>query len=128
MNTQTSLVASQFRLQQWAEQIKDCQNRPAEMKVETWYKQHGITKANYYYRLRRVREACLNAAESNGVSFVKLPVSTEAEKVHPTAAEPVSSTDTVAVLRCANGISVELRAGAPADFIHTLIRALAYVK
>ena len=27
MNTQTSLVAEQVRLQQWAEQIKECQNR-----------------------------------------------------------------------------------------------------
>lgn len=59
MNTQTSLVAEQVRLQQWAEQIKECQNRPSDMKVDAWCSAHGITKANYYYRLRRVREACL---------------------------------------------------------------------
>ena len=34
MSTQTSFVAEQFRLQQWANQIKDCQNRPSDMKVE----------------------------------------------------------------------------------------------
>lgn len=34
MNTQTSLVAEQIRLQQWADQIRDCQNRPADMKVD----------------------------------------------------------------------------------------------
>ncbi len=28
MATQTSLVAQQVRLQQWAEQIRDCQSRP----------------------------------------------------------------------------------------------------
>ena len=55
MNTQTSLVAEQVRLKQWAEQIKECQNRPADMKVDTWCTQNGLTKANYYYRLRRVR-------------------------------------------------------------------------
>lgn len=71
MNTQTSLVVSQFCLQQWAEQIKDCQNRPADKKVESWCEQHGITKANYYYRLRRVREVCLSEAESNGTAFVE---------------------------------------------------------
>ena len=59
MNTQTSLVVEQIRLQQWADQIRDCQNRPSDMKVDTWCQEHGITKANYYYRLRRVREACL---------------------------------------------------------------------
>ena len=31
MNTQTSLVAEQIRLQQWADQIRDCQNRPSDM-------------------------------------------------------------------------------------------------
>ena len=56
MNTQTSLVAEQIRLQQWADQIRDCQNRPSDMKVDVWCQEHGITKANYYYRLRRVRK------------------------------------------------------------------------
>ena len=59
MATQTSLVAQQVRLKQWAEQIKECQNRPEGMDVKTWCTQNNITKANYYYRLRRVREACL---------------------------------------------------------------------
>ena len=53
MSSQTSLVAEQVRLQQWAAQIQDCKNRPADMKVETWCSEHGITKANYYYRLKR---------------------------------------------------------------------------
>ena len=56
MSIQTSLVAEQVRLQQWAAQIQECKNRPANMKVETWCSEHGITKANYYYRLRRVRK------------------------------------------------------------------------
>lgn len=73
MNTQTSLVAEQVRLKQWAEQIKECQNRPADMKVDTWCTQNGLTKANYYYRLRRVREACLTVCENEGASFVELP-------------------------------------------------------
>ena len=59
MSSQTSLVAEQVRLQQWAAQIQDCKNRPADMKVETWCSEHGITKANYYYRMTEVRKACL---------------------------------------------------------------------
>lgn len=35
MATQTSLVAQKVRLQQWAEQIRDCQSRPKGMDVET---------------------------------------------------------------------------------------------
>lgn len=48
MSSKTSLVAQQVRLQQWAAQIKDCQNRPTDMDVATWCEQHGITKTNYY--------------------------------------------------------------------------------
>ena len=29
------------------------------MDVATWCEQHNITKANYYYRLKRVRQMCL---------------------------------------------------------------------
>ena len=44
MTTQTSLVAEQVRLQQWAEQVRDCKNRPRGMDVETWCAQNNITK------------------------------------------------------------------------------------
>ena len=76
MNTQTSLVAEQIRLQQWADQIRDCQNRPSDMKVDAWCREHGITKANYYYRLRRVREACLELYDPSP-SFVELTAPAE---------------------------------------------------
>ena len=75
MNTQTSLVAEQIRLQQWADQIRDCKNRPSDMKVDAWCQEHGITKANYYYRLRRVRKACLELCEPSP-SFVELTAPT----------------------------------------------------
>ena len=61
MSLETTMVAEQCRLQEWAAQIKDCQSRPAGMSVVSWCACHGITKANYYYRLRRVREACLES-------------------------------------------------------------------
>ena len=59
MSSKTTLAAEQFRLQEWAAQIRDCQNRPDGMSVVEWCACNGLTKANYYYRLRRVRKACL---------------------------------------------------------------------
>ena len=59
MSSETTLAAAQFRLQEWAAQIRDCQNRPDGMSVVDWCACNGLTKANYYYRLRRVRKACL---------------------------------------------------------------------
>ena len=59
MSSETSMVAAGFRLQEWAAQIRECQSRPAGMSVASWCAGNGITKANYYYRLCRVRETCL---------------------------------------------------------------------
>ena len=55
MSSETSMVAASFRLQEWAAQIRECQSRPAGMSVASWCADNGITKANYYYRLCRVR-------------------------------------------------------------------------
>ena len=59
MRSETSMGAAAFRIQEWAAQIKECQSRPTGMTVASWCAEHGITKAAYYYRLRRVRESCL---------------------------------------------------------------------
>ena len=111
MTTQTSLVAGQVRLRQWAEQIHDCQNRPAGMDVETWCSQNHITKFNYYYRLRRVCKACLDQIPEAGVpAFVELP----ALDVPDTAASKNTASDLSTgispVIRISNikGLSCEL--------------------
>ena len=73
MGSATTAVAVQYRLKEWAEQIRECQNRPAGMSVVDWCASHGITKANYYYRLRRVRQVCLE----------NLPPETPAQQIVP---------------------------------------------
>lgn len=73
MSSETTLAAEQFRLQEWAAQIRDCQNRPDGMSVVEWCARNGLTKANYYYRLRRVRKACLE----------KLPPDTAVQQIVP---------------------------------------------
>lgn len=123
MSSQTSLVAEQVRLRQWAAQIQECQNRPADVKVETWCSEHGITKANYYYRLRRVRKACLEAC-SPEPAFVELPVPT---------AETVSSEDSLdvkpaAVLRNARGLSLEIYNHASANIIRGALEVLLHAE
>ena len=59
MSSITTAVAADYRLQQWAQLVKECQNRPSDMTVEQWCDTRGISKSNYYYRLRRIRKACL---------------------------------------------------------------------
>ena len=76
MSSTTTAVAVQYRLQEWAAQIRECQNRPAGMSVVDWCATHGITKANYYYRLRRVREACLESLAPEALMQQIVPVNT----------------------------------------------------
>ncbi len=71
MKSQTSLVAQQTRLNQWAQQIQACNNRPQGMTVDDWCLENGITRANYYWRLRKVREALLSVGDL-APTFVEL--------------------------------------------------------
>ena len=74
MSSETTLMAEQCRLQEWAAQIRDCQSRPSGMSVVEWCACHGITKANYYYRLRRVRKACLETIQTKMPAQQVVPV------------------------------------------------------
>ena len=47
------------------------------MSVVSWCAYHGITKANYYYRLRRVREACLENIQGEISAQQIVPVQPE---------------------------------------------------
>lgn len=77
MSSTTTIAAKQYRLQEWALQIKDCQNRPTNMSVASWCDCHGITKANYYYRLRCVRLACLESLSAEILPQQMVPVRSE---------------------------------------------------
>ena len=86
MDSITTMTAKQYRLQQWTEQIHACRNRPAGMSVEEWCGEQGITKATYYYRLRCVREACLEGlrpGEIVPVSRALMAACQEKEKESP---------------------------------------------
>ena len=122
MGSQTSLVAKQCRIQSWAMQIKDCQNRPADMTVDEWCLQNNITKANYYYRLKCVRQACLDSMES-APAFVELPVP-EIKSTNESVSVPM----TAAVIRGANGLTIEIHENASTEFMRNLIGACTYAQ
>lgn len=123
MNTQTSLVAEQIRLQTWADQIRDCQNRPSDMKVDAWCQEHGITKANYYYRLRRVREACLNFA------IRPRPLWNSKHLVESIPAKSSHTHSSVAAaLHTKNGIAIDIYNDASLEFLRNLIGAASHAE
>lgn len=101
MNPETSLIAQQTRLSECDEQIKECQNRPQGMKVDEWCQQHGIKKASYYWRLRKVREAFLEAIDTVP-TFVEMPA------MLPKKPTTSSEHKIVAVLRGKNQLTMEI--------------------
>ena len=117
MKSQTSLVAQQTRLSEWAAQVKECQSRPEGMKIEEWCQLHGITKANYYWRLRKVREAFLEATDITP-AFVELPVSS------PPEPEVSGKPEIIAVLRGKNHLALETTDHASSAFINILLGAM----
>ena len=44
MSSETTMMAEQYRLREWADQIRDCQSRPSGMSVVSWCACHGITR------------------------------------------------------------------------------------
>ena len=122
MSSQTSLMAEQVRLRQWAAQIQECKNRPADMNIETWCSQHGIPKANYYYRLRRVRKACMEACNPE-LSFVELPM--PSETILSSAA---CDGKPAAILRNTKGLALEIYNYASADIIQRILEVLAHAE
>ena len=126
MSSQTSLVAKQCRLQTWALQIQECQNRPKDMSVDDWCLQHNITKTNYYYRLRRVREACLEQVQDvAGTAFVELPApnTNPSEKTEDPVPETSDSIVPVIRLRNARGLSAEIFSSVSIEMFCHLIEA-----
>ena len=123
MSSQTSLVAKQFRLQTWATQIQDCQNRPKGMNVDEWCRQNNITKANYYYRLKRVRQACLDSIQESEPAFIELPALPE-----PVSEPTTVTTNVSAVLHMSNGLTIDLCDNASTEFMRKILGALHYAE
>ena len=133
MATQTSLVAQQVRIRQWAEQIRNCQNRPKGMDVETWCTQNNLTKANYYYRLRRVRQICLDQMQdTETTAFVELPAPAPDPKKTDTPKESDTciSAGTLPMIRIKNtrGLSAEIFSGTSPEMLCHLINAFAHAE
>lgn len=124
MKSQTSLVAQQTRLREWAEQIRECNNRPHGMTVDDWCQSRGITKANYYWRLRKVREELLKAVDP-APAFVELksPAPETMLIESNTSVEP----NIVAIIKTC-GWSMEITDQASSTFLNTLIGAMNHAQ
>ena len=121
MKSQTSLVAQQARIDEWSRQIRECNNRPQGMTVEEWCQSQGITKASYYWRLRKVREALLTVADFTP-AFVELKEPKPVPSVTTIAGNEISSK--VVAIISKNSYSIAITDQASASFLQNLLEAL----
>lgn len=108
MKTNESKVARQYRLQQWAELIRACNDRPADLSVKDWCNQNDITPANYYYRLREVRKACLATLPQEQVPQQLVPISADLASSIPAEESFLEIMVNGACIRVTNRTSPEL--------------------
>ena len=124
MKSQTSLVAQQTRLREWEEQIRDCNNRPHGMTVDEWCRGQGITKANYYWRLRKVREELLKVTDSMpAFAELKTPAPETTLIENNSLAQPK-----IAAVIKTDKWSIEIMDQASSPFLNTLIGALNHAQ
>ena len=114
-----------------ATQTRECQSRPKGMDVETWCAQNNLIKANYYYRLRRVREVCLEQFQTTeNPTFVELPVP-EKETV---CAEPATESsftekaEPVLRIKSNSGLCVEVFSDISPTLLRQVIEAMNHVE
>ena len=108
--------------------IRNCQNRPQGMTIDEWCQLHDITKASYYWRLRKVREAVLETAKQTQ-TFVEVPSSA----IHPVsetteykiAAVIRGRNNLAAVIRGRNNLALEITEQASDSFLKTLLGVLS---
>ena len=119
MKQETSVVARNYRLQEWAAMVRECNSRPHGMTVKQWCLEHDVTPANYYYRLNEVRKACLETLPAESIQQQVIPVSQElfGQKA---VAPNISGLD-VSV----NGISIHVTESTSPELLKMVLRVVS---
>lgn len=128
MNSQTSLIARNVRLKEWAAMIQECNARPAGMTVGKWCDNHSITKCDYYYRMRAVRKACLGIVPESIVRQAVVPVPMEVMAPHDNSSVKNNSQGTSALELEINGVTIRITEETSTDLLAKVLGVVAHVK
>ena len=69
-------LETQHNLKKWEAIIKEC--RSSGMKILQWLEINNISKDQYYYWQRKLKETCIDTLERQVATFEELPVTKEA--------------------------------------------------
>ena len=116
---------TQHNLKKWAAIIKEC--RSSGMKILQWLEINNISKDQYYYWQRKLKETCIDTFERQAATFVELPVTKEVPaSTELTVTHTVCKNNSIAAVIKTNGVTFEITNTATPDFIKNLIEAFNY--
>ena len=115
-------LETQHNLKKWAAIIKEC--RSSGMKILQWLEINNISKDQYYYWQRKLKETCIDTLERQAATFVELPVTKEVPaSTELTVTHTVCKNNSIAAVIKTNGVTFEITNTAAPDFIKNLIEA-----
>ena len=121
---QNQIVAQQVRYSEWAGMVRDRQE--SGLSVAEYCKQNNISETAYFYRLRRVRHAAIQAS---GLEFVELKDSDEVSSIPVLPVQKTSSSTFSAEATISVGaLLISVNSCTPRELIQTLMEAAAHVK
>lgn len=126
MKSQTSMIARNIRLNEWAQMIQECNSRPQDMTVGEWCAQHNITKCDYYYRMKAVRKACVESVPEEVVQQAVVPVSMELLNPITEDSLVIPSSDVIELE--SHGVTVKVSLQTSEQLLQKVLGVLAHVK
>lgn len=122
-------LETQHNLKKWAAIIKEC--RSSGMKILQWLEINNISKDQYYYWQKKLKETCIDTFERQAATFVELPVTKEVPaSIELTVTHTVCKKDDsyfkdnmIAAVIKTNRVTFEITNTATPDFIKNLIEA-----
>ena len=115
-------LETQHNLKKWAAIIKEC--RSSGMKILQWLEINNISKDQYYYWQRKLKETCIDTLERQAATFVELPVTKEVPaSTELTVTHTVCKNNSIAAVIKTHGVTFEITNTATPAFIKNLIEA-----
>jgi hypothetical protein len=120
-----SEAESQLQLQKWTTIIQEYMS--SGMKLKDWLYENNISKDQYYYWHRKLKEEAIrcNMQTFVDITEVSQPPAVAESKNLPVAHE--NNNEPAAVIRFQN-YSIEINNTASVEIIRNLVKAMAYVK
>jgi hypothetical protein len=66
-------ITQEVRLESWAKIVRSCSARPSGVTQKEWLEENGITRVQYYYWQRKVRQAAYLEQKTGASSMIAAP-------------------------------------------------------